>query len=460
MLNRYEEIATCLTFPIIEPCLRYVESQHPEGINHLVLYGTDQPDSIYRANDTLHFAALAARRLPELLGDALKSADWQPIQDINPALYDEAFEKFDHLLASLVDIEVDVCYVAIVGGIPACNTALLLQGVRYFGDRLRVVYQPQGGEPQELRAGQQVTSALREAAAMEHLQRMDFANALPRLKLLGVAPGLTGLVDYAAQRFAFDFRSAQTVLLQTLREGDRVVRQFIQEQLRHSLDPLLKEEIGPQRLKALLRELYWNAVITYRHRRYADFLGRIYRFQEAVLRYLVEYILGLPTDLGPAVKEETKRRWSDEIRANPGLLAFLEAQKVDGGPLEWERIARPTYQALLSYATSEAEGEGLDEKGQSLLSPGERRKYVALLDRINAFDRLIMLRHRTIIGHGFEGISEALLLENYKGKNKPNGQRRTPVEGLKEIMGMLGSDVRPDPYQAVVGFVVQNLRGG
>lgn len=455
-LDQYATVAPRLTFPIIEPCLRYILAQHQEGIDRLALYGTDQEDPSYGAHDTLYFAELAARRLPDILGSCVKHIEAHLIQNINPALYDEAFDKFDELLIRLPHIGVSACYVIIAGGIPACNTALLLQGVRHFGDRLQVVYLPQGGEPQELRAGQQIMDALREAAVVEHLQRLDFANALPRLEQLKVDPGLVGLVAYAAQRFAFDFRSAQNTLLRALRDAHRPVREFIQQRLRHDLDTLLAEDGGYDRLGVLLRELYWNAAITYRHRRYADFLGRVYRFQEAMLRFLVERVFGLPTDLAPAVRETNQRCWSEGIQANPRLMDFLAAQEVEDKPLDWEVIGRPTYKALMSYATNEA--QGVDAEGKPLLSTTERRRYAALLDRVNAFDRLVELRHRTIIGHDFEGVSEALLLQNYKGTRKRDGMPRTPVEGMAEIMGMLSIDIRQDPYQAITEFVVRNLR--
>ena len=471
LLDDYPSVAPDLVFPIIEPCISYIIEQHPDnddrrgGVDRLVLFGTDQEDPTYRSSDTLHFADLAVRRLPELLGGRVRNIERRVIQGINPALYDEAFEKYDGLLTELARAEVEACYVVIAGGIPACNTALLLQGVRHYGHRLRVVYVPQGGEPQELRVGLQVISAFREAVAIEHLERLDFANALPRLEELEADPGLTGLVAYAAQRFAFDFRSAQATLLQALRDGDRPVREFIQQRLRHDLDLLLAEarpefdgrDGSQERLGALLRELYWNAAITYRHRRYADFLGRVYRFQEAMLRYLVERIFGLPTDLKPDVQEANRARWNEGIQANARLLAFLESRTVKGYALDWKKIARPTYKALLSYATDKA--LGLDAGGKPLLSPGERRRYDALLDRINAFDRLVELRHRTIIGHGFEGVSEDLILAHYKGRPRQNGTRPTPVEGMEEIMGMLGVDVRESLYQAVAGFVIQGLRG-
>jgi len=457
LLGIYPDVASRLTFPIINPCLRYIISRHPAGVSRLVLFGTDQPDPAYQPSDTLYFADLAARRLPELWPEQVSQAQAIRVQDINPALYDETFEKFDELLADLPLAGEGVCYVILCGGVPACNTALLLQGVRHYGDRLRVVYLPQKGEPQELRAGRQVMNAFREAAAIEHLAQLDFANALPRLEQLEVGPGLVGLAAYTAQRFAFDFRAAQATLDQALRDGDRPTREFVAARLRHDLDPLLTaEQAGQGRLLALLRELYWNAAITYQHRRYADFLGRIYRFQEAVLRYLVERVYGLPTDLGPAVREATQRGWCEGIAANEALRTVLESQTVAEKPLDWQTIGRPAYKALLSYAADKQ--RGLDAAGKPLLPPQRRGWFAALLKRVNAFDGLVELRHRTIIGHDFEGVSEALILANYKGTRQDGGGQRTPVEGLAEIMEMLDIDVRESPYQAVAEFAIHGLR--
>lgn len=443
LLREYDTVASRLTFPIMEPSLRYILDRHPGASGHLLLLGTDQPDPAYRSTDTLHFAELAARRLPEVFPGL--RVEWRPIQGINPALYDEAFEWFGPLLSSLSGEEkVEACYAIIAGGTPACNMALLLQGVRYFGDRLRAIYLPWKGEPHELRAGQQIINTFREAAAIEHLERLDFANAFPQLERLGAHPGLRGLVRYAAARLAFDFRSAQEALEQALRDGDHPTRDFCQR-LRHDLDAL-RTGAGPERLKALLRELYWNTLITWDHRRYADFLGRVYRFQEAILRYLVEAFFGLSTDLSPAVREENQRRWNETIAANPHLLEYLQSRELDGQPLDWQSIARPTYKALLSYATDEALGQ--DAEGKPLIPPADRGRYAALVREVNRLDSLVELRHRTIIGHDFEGVSEEQVRQKYPD----------PPGGLKKIMEMLGMNVKENPYREIAEFVIRRLR--
>ncbi|MCP4516378.1 MAG: hypothetical protein GY824_14260 [Delftia sp.] len=174
------------------------------------------------------------------------------------------------------------------------------------------------------------------------------------------------------------------------------------------------------------------------------------------MRYLVERVFGLPTDLAPDVKKANQARWEAGIQANAALREFLEARTVNDQPLDWRDISRPTYKALLRYATKPS--LGLDAQGQPLIQPQEQGRYVALLARVNAFDRLVKLRHRTIIGHGFEGVSEALILENYKGSEIGKGQRRAPVQGMAEVLNMLRLDVQSNPYQAVAEFVISGLR--
>lgn len=444
----HPEQAARLDFPIIEPCLEYALVQHPECSLRLVAFGSDQDDPSHRERDTLFSARLAAHLLPARLGQDRLRAEFRDVQGINPSLYDETFEKYAALLADLSCIECLVCYVILAGGTPASNTALLLQGVRYYTERLQVVYPPQGGEPQRLRIGRQVLDSFQRAATIEHLERLDFANALPYLNKLGANPGIAGLVSYAAKRFSFDFRSAQVALEKALEEGDPALRAFIHKELRHDLDILSNATGDHERLAALLRELYWNAEITYQHHRYADFLGRVYRFQEAVLRYMVETIYQVSTDLGMAVREQNQRNWEERILRDQSLLKTLESTRLEGKPLDWRNISRPVYKVILSYALSPDSGGKID--GEQLVKPKDRDRLQALFKKVNALDRLVELRHRTIIGHDFEGVSAELLTSNCPVKG-------SPPTALAEIMGMLGQEIHRSAYQKIADFIIRRL---
>lgn len=87
--ERYDEqVATALSFPILEPSVHYILGQHDQGIDRLVLFGTDQPpdDPTQHARDTLYFAKLVAKRLPDLFAEKLDQVEATTIEQINPAL--------------------------------------------------------------------------------------------------------------------------------------------------------------------------------------------------------------------------------------------------------------------------------------------------------------------------------------------------------------------------------------
>ena len=446
--EHYDGPADSLALPILEPVITFIASLERARPLRVVLLGTDQDDERHREKDTLFFARIAARRLPELFGEDLVRPEVVLIQRINPALYDEAYEFFDRLLQERRGPQVAVCYAVLAGGIPALNAALLVQGVRHFGERFQAIYPPEGEEPQALRIGRQLLAAFHGAAAAERLEALDFAGALPGLA--GIDAGRRGLVEYAARRLEFDFQAAQAALERALADGDAPTRAFIRKNLRHSLDRLREEAMTPARLAALLRELYWTAEIAYRGGRWTDFLGRIYRFQEAALRYLVESIFHLPTDLDPAVRAANQAAWEAGIQALPGLRAYLEAGREDDRPLDWRVIARPAYKKLLAYALDPPTGR--DAAGQPLVPQKDQGRLEALVKRANSLDGLVELRHRSILGHGFAGVSRASVQAA-----SPERHRADPPAALAEILRMMGEDLQENPYAAIARFVGAGL---
>lgn len=459
ILEQYADYSSRLVLPIIQPTLEHLiamddlaRGSAPPATLHIYLLGTDQPDPRFQDTDTLHFARIASRFLNHIYGRRVEVHEDLLIRGINPAMYDEAYEAMGELLQSIQPEKDETVYVLLAGGIPACNTALLLQGVRRFDRNLVAVYKPPDREALFLRVGRQILEAYNEATVIERLHDLDFANALPSLEQLETARDLSGLVRYAAQRLAFDFQSARLTLEQTMADTHNNTRQFINQRLHHSLDDLLLPASGHQRLLALLKELYWNACIVYNHHQYADFLGRVYRFQEAILRYMVETIYSVSTDLVPDVREVNQRSWEEMLRWNPSLVAFGETIQVKGKKLDLRIIARPSYQALLKYATGDP--PGCDSSGKPLLLKEKREYYRALVDRVNKLDELVELRHRTIIGHDFAGVSETLLVQR-------TPENLLPTQYLTGIMDILCRDkgVAVSDYHHIADFVINELRG-
>lgn len=456
ILAEYETHSANIILPIIEPGVSYVMRESGPQVDQVqvVLYGTDQSDPNFAQTDTLYCAEIARKKLAALLDRPAAQFEIRVglVRDVNPSFYDETYEAYGQLLSDwAVDAGAQV-YVILAGGTPACNTALLLQGVRRFGSRLQVVYVPQGKEPLRLRVGRQIEESFIEASAVEALRRLDFANALPYLVRFDLDPGLVDLARYAAARLDFDFQSAQDWVEAAIRDGSREVRSFAGD-MRHDLDILLaRSDVSGERLPALLVELYWNAAITYANHRYADFLGRVYRLQEAILRSMVETVFHLSTDLEPGRAAGVQQAWEDSISANPELVRFLEAQKLDRRPLDWRAIGRATYKAMLAYATDEKLNQRAD--GQPVLPAGERARLHTCLAKTNRLDPLVDLRHRTIIGHGFDGISEAEIIQA-----SPN--QGDPVEFLGEIMGMLFKRKMNDNiFEKIADFIIRQIKEG
>lgn len=462
LAEHFDEAIGGLAFDILEPCLDHVLDRHKKGIDRLILFGTDQPEGLvadfHRAKDTLHYADVMARYYQGQTERCIEEVEARYLQNIDAALYDEAFEAYGRLLADLPR-DIEACYLVVTGGVPACNAALLLQGVRRWGERARVLYLPEGRtEPRELRAGEQILASFSRAVVEAHLERLDFAAALPLMAVLEMPRALRGLVAYAKQRLDFDFDTAQETLLDEVeRYGDLATRRFV-DTVCHDLDTLLKSDDSANRLRTLLTELFWNSQIAYQQRRYADFLARVYRFQEAVLRYLVETIYGWSTDLSPMAQESTVETWNQALLVNTRLMTYLTEKGVNGWPLTRRQINRYTFKALMAYALDPEYGR--DEEDKPIVPPEEQSSRKSLFKRLNAFDGLVELRHRTVVGHDFDGVSLDKIRREYPNGEKDDDGQPDPIKGMSRLLGALGIDVRRNPYRYLADFVADQLQDG
>jgi hypothetical protein len=229
--------------PIIEPCMTWILNHHQhQRIDRVVLFYTDQPDTPetrkpdrygvpLRDKDTVWCAQIIDHLLRERFGDQIGQVERQIIAridgaSINPSMYDEAFDAYAELVARLIDPQAETCYVLMTGGIPACNSALQLQAISAFGERCRVLYQPEGSVPYELRIGDQILKTFRRATAIEALERLDFATALGIVRQLG-NDALIALVEHAHYRECFDFERAQEALNRAVRQASGDLRPFL-----------------------------------------------------------------------------------------------------------------------------------------------------------------------------------------------------------------------------------------
>jgi len=395
----------------------------------------------FRDKDTVHFARLIERRYREIHAQQPGKIGTSTVR-ANPALYDETMVAYDRIVGHLAEAGYSTCYVITAGGTPACNTALLLQAVRYFGENCRTVYLPEGGEPYELSIGQQMLDTFREATALDYLDTCNFAAALPLLERLRLEEGILALARYAQHRLYFDFDTAQQALLAGMRQSMGELRRFL-DSLRHDLD--LLQDRNPD---ALLRELYLNARITFSQGRYVDFLGRMFRFEEGLARHIVEQEYGVGTH---AVKD--KFDFVRFVEANPGLRAFVTAPERarNNQPLDYTRMSIPVWMALIERLA--VEGRAADTSPS--LSSERQQAYSWIHTILQRIEQLSGLRNSSIVAHGYEPVSRRIVLDGY---NKDSTAASDPIVDMEAALQYVGIEVGPDPFKRITEFLVQQVR--
>lgn len=437
--------------PIIRPYLEYFQRKNIV-IERCILFDTDQRDTVannqldrykvkLRDKDTLWFGAIIERLLREHWSSVIHTVERRTITRINPSLYDDAIDEYGRQLSEIDDGTVTQCYLLTAGGIQACNTALLLKSISRFGERCESLYQPEGGEPYKLRVGQQVLATFRQATVIELLTKHDFAGALTIFPTKA-SEGLRELVQYARDREAFDFEQAQASLekAESLASGE--IREFVRT-LRDSLNDLInREQIG-----ALMLELVENATIAFNNGRYTDFLGRMFRFQEATLRYMVEHIYGISTDIDKKKGDQNIRIFQAAINQNPGLLHMMQQTKIGKNALRFDEPNMPTLGKMIEYVID----GGVRADSSPYLKQSDRGVYRSVLERVNKFGKLSQLRNQSIIAHGFQGISLPKIKAAY-GDGDPMADMRTIIKQLQMTTN------EQSLFERISIFVVEQLR--
>jgi hypothetical protein len=446
--------------PIIEPYLSQLIAEVGQ-IERMLLFYTDQPETpqtstldrygvSLRDKDTIWYARIAERLLRERFSPQIGDIDLIRVERgngrmINPSLYDEAFDAYSDLITRSYMLGAD-CYVLMAGGIPACNVALQIQALSAYGGRCRFIYQPEGGVPYELRVGDQIQATFRRATALDALERRDFTTALRNIEAITTIDStLIALLQYACYRESFDFTRARAALSLGVRQASGELRTFLA-----SLQPDLTILEARTDIAALLREVYASATITFGNGRYADFLGRIFRFQEAALRHIVENRLVLPTDMSKPAKDVNLARYLAEIEANPQLKAHLDRQNIDGKPLIYnEGPNRPVMSAMLDYIVD----DGTRADGEPYLGKAERGRFGEARKRLNKMNNLSELRNQSIIAHGFAGVSREALDAAY------TGDASTILADMGKVMELIGIGKAISPFDQIAEQAAILLRG-
>ncbi|RLA87353.1 MAG: hypothetical protein DRG40_00545 [Deltaproteobacteria bacterium] len=452
LLDHYDSVKSKLSAPIIGAGLSYI-LQHTEKLWYVWLFVTDQPappatPESYWENDTVELGELLQRFLHDEFGERVEHIGCIPMP-FNPADYNQTLPFFqDRLPKILPPEEVDIVFIAPVGGTDACNVGLTINAVRVYRNKCQFIYVMPNGHVEPLNLHLEILRDWARQEAKAQLERHDYA-AL-RLTLeeaqLGESWHLR-LCNYVDRRIRFDFEKAkeeiEAAILSAPAGGIKLELKHIEE----SLLPFLEGQIPPtsssneeawfkwfnlQRL--LLGELFFNLQLKADRGEWVDFLGRFFRLHEALLR------LAFELETRHSTKGNERDGYPDfekAINADPELKELLKANKNKD-----ETILRPT-----TYILGQIIKYWVKEKGHSEYGPLEGMRLV--------FEALSPLRNKSIIAHGYQGVSR----EHIEAKAKmPMEKLIAKIQDMLSQMGVPTDDSK-NPYVLARNILKKEIVG-
>lgn len=409
LLAQVDDVLDRLDAPLLRPLLDWAiartRSQRP--LLHVVLLATDQQPP--HPQDTCFAARVIGRWLERRYGARCQLA--VELFDLrgNPADYDAMYRAVGDVLRQLAQsASPRPILVSLTAGTPAMTFALTVHAVERFGNSCSFVYLPRGSsQPQELQVRRWLVQSALLADARRELQRGEFGRAAVLLQQAGVPRAVWQLAQAGDHRLAYHFEEAQASARQALRDPRTrpIAQQFLEElaELAAAQRTLVErggQEPIPRACEPLLAEMVANLRLVWQQGREADFLARLYRFHEMMLRWLVEEQLGAPVHTASGEATPAFRRW---WQTRPELHRQATARNLNP-----ERITRPLLDFLLASV------------------PAVRRDR-EILQQLN---RLTQFRSQTFVGHGFLGVRRDDILALYRERAGPNADPMQDIEHL------------------------------
>jgi hypothetical protein len=443
LLAQYDAVRARLSAPIVFPGLLRVLETAPR-IEHIQLFATDQArhttEERFYDKDTIELGRILERLLREELGERLGTIDCRPIPH-NPADHGLASTFFAGRLRVLVPPETyDAVWVAPVGGADATNLGITLEAIRTYRGKCQLIYVFPGERVQTLDLQREILRDYAREEVKAHLDRRDFVavrGTLVRSRL--GSPWLPALCAYADCRLRFDFAGAAAALDEATVATDGAEEVARIEQCRTSLARLSKENdvVQPDSIssekawdewfllqRACLAELYFNLRLRVLRGEWVDFLGRLFRLSEASLRLAFE----LGTRHSTEKVDGGFPDFGKALEADAELVALFKQKGVT-----WQE---PNSGTLGIWLGAQAKRDG------KLWGPVH-----AAMKKIA---ELAELRNKSILAHGFQGVSRGRIEEILKQPVMDFVDR-----DLRKLLTQLDTSVTEtdDPLRAIVRWL-------
>lgn len=416
ILDHENDFTDKLSFPIIQPCLQYLKAKNI-FLHEIRLIATDQYPA--HASDTIY----ATKLIRSTLNRWKQTKEWEPLLkpdtsikmhsiQQNPSDLDNMWNFYNTLLADWGRESQDrKYYLSVTGGTQAMNAMLLLGASNHIGGMVEYLYLPNGAkQPISLNTGKRLlmehylSSIKGNVKIYEYYSALRFleknSDAFSAQKLVGA---LKKLLSFAHHRISFVFAKAVTELNEAI--------QLLQGDLREDAIRL-RDDVLERHSAYLVAEIFWNARMLYEKGQYIDFCGRIFRFLEESLRHIIQNVLGIPLENKDNRGEKIQKEW---LNQQPQLAQFLKS-----GGIDIDRsLTRMSMERIIEYYTQHG-----------------REDWQEILSNLRTFNALAELRNKSVMAHGFGGVSEEDIFEYMRGNLRVNRIDEMPERifaNLREI---------------------------
>lgn len=439
--DNLSDYADVLELPLLAPTLEWLKSENGRDLStaFVVLFASNQPEQYTQREewlkDTLPFAQAICKLIALRYGVPKRNIRVLEIEG-SPADY---ANMLTYYLRNLPEIHAYTTadtnvYLEVSGGTPAMSSMLIVAGVEVFGEKVHTLYIERNSRvPNSIGVAQQLFARKTRETLRNQIDLYAYTAALHTVRTSGhlvTTDGrerelLANLLRYADRRLAFDFGRARAALRDALPLTSGNTQAKIS---------FWQRELDTRSAQANISELIYSAAIKLHLGDYADFVQRIFRFQEAGFRYLAEQMgLRYTKDDGMFVESA----WFSSL---PALGKYLDiyADRITGRvtPIDLRRpLNRYSLGAIVDYFIAH------DPTWHAHQTPA---------DHLHTFSAVAELRNKGLAGHGFNGIGLDDLREKYGAP--PNEM----LDALNQIhLELFGAPPGDDPYQAVNALLAE-----
>ena len=421
-----------IEMPIVEVTVRAIISAG-DGPIAVVAFGTDQADADYAQGDTVHAAALMAALLPIRFPGQVIAATGLPLRVAKANDHDDAYRAFreafreskltgagtdarapESTLAAILGNDSTVpVIIAVSSGTPAANLGALLAAVETLGARVRAIQPREDGSVARIDVASTIRRQALTQPAVRLLREGQFATAAAFIEALGdpragiiarLCRALHKWQDYDISGALAEARAARDTLHSVPGTPGQLLSPIHQKLERYLEQRAL--EIGP-RLSPTTNQvidLLWGADLCRVQGRLVDFVARVARLNEAILRRTVSRACGFDaSDSNRAAFWSHINYWLGD--AAPILADRLRQANIDHArpdralpPGTFDRhwaVNVPNLLNVLDMVATESPQINLD--------------LIAIAQTSRIVDVARPLHNKSIAGHSFAGVTDLVI---------------------------------------------------